>query len=103
MCVYIYRYGNWGICYTYGTWFALKALSMAGKTYENCEALRKGANFLLNIQNSEGGFGESYLSCSKKVTRVDLFFNLLSTLSVEIVSIIRKFLTFHDMIYIHSL
>ncbi|XP_050940718.1 isomultiflorenol synthase-like isoform X2 [Cucumis melo] len=59
-------YGNWGICYTYGTWFALKALSMAGKTYENCEALRKGANFLINIQNSEGGFGESYLSCSKK-------------------------------------
>ncbi|KAL0552587.1 hypothetical protein IC582_011705 [Cucumis melo] len=59
-------YGNWGICYIYGTWFALKALSMAGKTYENCEALRKGANFLLNIQNSEGGFGESYLSCSKK-------------------------------------
>uniref|UniRef100_A0A0A0LG93 Terpene cyclase/mutase family member n=1 Tax=Cucumis sativus TaxID=3659 RepID=A0A0A0LG93_CUCSA len=59
-------YGNWGICYTYGTWFALKALSMAGKTYENCEALRKGAHFLINIQNSEGGFGESYLSCGTK-------------------------------------
>ncbi|XP_023548790.1 isomultiflorenol synthase isoform X1 [Cucurbita pepo subsp. pepo] len=59
-------YGNWGICYTYGTWFALKALSMAGKTYENCEALRKGANFLIKIQNPEGGFGESYLSCPYK-------------------------------------
>ncbi|XP_031737436.1 isomultiflorenol synthase isoform X2 [Cucumis sativus] len=61
-----HEYGNWGICYTYGTWFALKALSMAGKTYENCEALRKGAHFLINIQNSEGGFGESYLSCGTK-------------------------------------
>ncbi|XP_038889705.1 isomultiflorenol synthase-like isoform X2 [Benincasa hispida] len=59
-------YGSWGICYTCGTWFALKALSMAGKTYENCEALRKGADFLIKIQNSEGGFGESYLSSNSK-------------------------------------
>lgn len=41
---------------------------MVGKTYENCEALRKGAKFLLKIQNSEGGFGESYLSYTYKVT-----------------------------------
>ena len=69
----VFRYGNWGICYTYGTWFALKALSMAGKAYENCEALRKGANFLINIQNSEGGFGESYLSCATKVTKQHVY------------------------------
>ena len=81
--IIVYRYGNWGICYTYGTWFALKALSMAGKTYENCEALRKGANFLIKIQNPEGGFGESYLSCPYKVTKsnfLGFFFSRISWL-----------------------
>ncbi|KAK4476340.1 hypothetical protein RD792_015489 [Penstemon davidsonii] len=35
-------YGNWGVCFTYGTWFALEGLVAAGKSYNNCAAIRKG-------------------------------------------------------------
>ncbi|XP_052310548.1 lupeol synthase isoform X4 [Populus trichocarpa] len=59
-------YGNWGICFIYGTWFALGGLAAAGKTYSNCLAVRKGVDFLLGSQRDDGGWGESYLSCPKK-------------------------------------
>ncbi|CAH8305156.1 unnamed protein product [Eruca vesicaria subsp. sativa] len=59
-------YGNWGICFTYGTWFALSGLSTIGKTYNNCLSIRKGVDFLLSIQNEDGGWGESYLSCPEQ-------------------------------------
>uniref|UniRef100_A0A803M9X2 Terpene cyclase/mutase family member n=1 Tax=Chenopodium quinoa TaxID=63459 RepID=A0A803M9X2_CHEQI len=60
-------YGNWGICFTYGTFFALKGLAVTGKTYDNCAAIRKGVEFLLATQMEDGGWGESYLSCHKEV------------------------------------
>uniref|UniRef100_A0A7N2LTD2 Terpene cyclase/mutase family member n=1 Tax=Quercus lobata TaxID=97700 RepID=A0A7N2LTD2_QUELO len=59
-------YGNWGVCFTYGSWFALGGLAAAGKTYNNCPAMRKGVDFLLRAQRDNGGWGESYLSCPKK-------------------------------------
>ncbi|KAI6689556.1 hypothetical protein NL676_026384 [Syzygium grande] len=49
-------YGCWGVCFTYGSWFTLGGLAAAGKTYSNCAALCNG----------DGGWGESYLSCSNK-------------------------------------
>ncbi|CAA7017287.1 unnamed protein product [Microthlaspi erraticum] len=62
-------YGNWGVCFIYGTFFAVRGLVAAGKTYNNCEAVRRAVRFILATQNSEGGWGESYLSCpSKKYT-----------------------------------
>ncbi|CAM8889145.1 unnamed protein product [Rhodiola kirilowii] len=59
-------YGNWGVCFTYGAWFALGGLVHAGKTYNNCAAVRKGVDFLLKIQCEDGGWGESYRSCPEK-------------------------------------
>nr|QEV81984.1 oxidosqualene cyclase [Prunella vulgaris] len=60
-------YGCWGICYTYGTWFAVEGLVAFGKTYHNSPILRKACEFLLSKQLADGGWGESYLSSSNKV------------------------------------
>ncbi|KAI9185997.1 hypothetical protein LWI28_012872 [Acer negundo] len=59
-------YGKWGVCFTYGTWFALGGLAAAGKTYNNCATVRKAVEFLLNSQRDNGGWGESYRSCPEK-------------------------------------
>nr|ACO24697.1 beta-amyrin synthase [Gentiana straminea] len=56
-------YGNWGVCFIYGTWFALRGLAASGKTYNNCQVVRKAVNFLLTTQQKDGGWGESYRSC----------------------------------------
>ncbi|XWS20504.1 hypothetical protein CRYUN_Cryun31cG0106800 [Craigia yunnanensis] len=60
-------YASWGVCFIYGTWFALGGLAAAGKTYNNCLAVRQGVSFLLQTQTDDGGWGESYLSCPNKV------------------------------------
>lgn len=59
-------YGSWGICFIYGTYFALGGLAAAGKTYTNSVAIRNAVQFLLTTQREDGGWGESYLSCPKK-------------------------------------
>ena len=55
-------HANWGVYFTYSSWFALGGLSAAGNTYSNCAAIRKAVKFLLSIQNEDGGWGENYLS-----------------------------------------
>ncbi|RHN51002.1 putative lupeol synthase [Medicago truncatula] len=60
-------YGCWGICYLYGTWFAVEGLSACGKNYHNSPSLQKACKFLLSKQLPNGGWGESYLSCQNKV------------------------------------
>ncbi|KAL0741319.1 hypothetical protein Bca4012_082832 [Brassica carinata] len=47
-------YGNWGVCFIYGTFFAVRGLVAAGKTYHNCETIRRAVRFLLGTQNTEG-------------------------------------------------
>ena len=56
-------YGSWGVCYTYGAWFALEALACANEFYTNSEVVKKGCNFIVKHQNEDGGWGESYESC----------------------------------------
>ncbi|KAL9663994.1 hypothetical protein QQ045_019389 [Rhodiola kirilowii] len=77
-------YGKWGICFTYAAWFALGGLAHAGKTYNNCVAVRKGVQFLLKIQCEDGGWGESYRSCTEKkyVALEDNRSNLVQTAMV---------------------
>ncbi|KMT17651.1 hypothetical protein BVRB_2g035990 [Beta vulgaris subsp. vulgaris] len=60
-------YGYWGICYTYGTWFAVEALASCKKDYHNSMAVHKACEFLLSKQLPDGGWGESFLSCSNEV------------------------------------
>ncbi|RZC91672.1 hypothetical protein C5167_027734 [Papaver somniferum] len=59
-------YGNWGICFTYGTWYTLRGLAAVGKNYKNSNIVLKACDFLLSNQEVSGGWGESYLSCPNK-------------------------------------
>ncbi|PHT31478.1 Beta-amyrin synthase [Capsicum baccatum] len=52
-------YGYWGVRFTYASWFALGGLAAAGKNYSNCAAVRKGIEFLLQKQRSDGGWGKA--------------------------------------------
>ncbi|KAM0891485.1 hypothetical protein ACQ4PT_026381 [Festuca glaucescens] len=61
------RYGSWGVCFTHGTWYAVRGLVAAGRTFKNCPAIRKACDFLLSKELPSGGWGESYLSCRDKV------------------------------------
>ncbi|KAK8615214.1 hypothetical protein V6N13_068994 [Hibiscus sabdariffa] len=61
------KYGSWGVCFTYGTWFGVKGLVAAGKSYNNSPSIQRACSFLLSKQLPSGGWGESYLSCQNKV------------------------------------
>jgi squalene-hopene/tetraprenyl-beta-curcumene cyclase len=50
-------YGRWGMNYIYGTWSVLCALN-AARFDPASPAVRKAAQWLLSIQNSDGGWGE---------------------------------------------
>jgi squalene cyclase len=67
MIKHFHRYGKWGVCFKYGTWFALGGLVAVVKTYNNCPAMRRAVDFLFTAQKDDGGWGESYLSCPNKV------------------------------------
>lgn len=61
------RFGTWGVCFTYGTLFAVQGLVAAGRTYENSSSIRKACSFLLSKQLSTGGWGETYPSNETEV------------------------------------
>ncbi|CAL5007612.1 unnamed protein product [Urochloa decumbens] len=65
-------FGSWGICFTYGTWFAIEGLSAVGQNYGNSTCIRKACKFLLSKQLRNGGWGESHLSSrTKAYTNLD--------------------------------
>ncbi|WP_424138953.1 squalene--hopene cyclase [Roseomonas chloroacetimidivorans] len=50
-------FGRWGVNYIYGTWSALCALNAAG--FDNtAPSVRRAADWLISIQNPDGGWGE---------------------------------------------
>jgi squalene-hopene/tetraprenyl-beta-curcumene cyclase len=50
-------YGRWGLNYIYGTWSVLCALRACGLN-SNSPEMRKAVNWLVSIQNFDGGWGE---------------------------------------------
>ena len=50
-----------GVCFTYGTMFALESLSIAGESYDNSERVRRACDFLIEKQKADGGWGETYM------------------------------------------
>ena len=54
-------YGRWGLNYIYGTWSVLCALNAAGVGHQD-PMVRKAADWLLSVQNADGGWGEDAAS-----------------------------------------
>src|SRR5258708_11607951 len=54
-------YGRWGLNYIYGTWSVLCALNAAGVNPED-PAVRRAVDWLVSIQNKDGGWGEDATS-----------------------------------------
>lgn len=50
-------FGRWGVNYVYGTWSALCALNAAGVDPQ-APSIRKAVDWLVAIQNPDGGWGE---------------------------------------------
>jgi squalene-hopene/tetraprenyl-beta-curcumene cyclase len=50
-------YGRWGLNYVYGTWSVLCALNAVGIDHQD-PMIRKAADWLVSIQNPDGGWGE---------------------------------------------
>ena len=59
------RYGSWGCCFTYGTWFGVEGLVLSGEP-AGSDHLRRACAFLLAKQNPNGGWGEDFTSCYNK-------------------------------------
>jgi squalene-hopene/tetraprenyl-beta-curcumene cyclase len=54
-------YGRWGMNFIYGTWSVLCALNAAGISHQD-PMMRKAADWLVSIQNGDGGWGEDATS-----------------------------------------
>ena len=54
-------FGRWGVNYIYGTWSVLCALNAAGLD-STAPTVRKAADWLISIQNQDGGWGEDCTS-----------------------------------------
>ena len=51
-------WGRWGVNYIYGTWSSLAGLNAAGLTPDD-PTMKKAADWLIAIQNPDGGWGEN--------------------------------------------
>jgi squalene-hopene/tetraprenyl-beta-curcumene cyclase len=54
-------YGRWGVDYIYGTFLALRGLRVSGE-HGAAESIRRAAQWIASVQNSDGGWGESCAS-----------------------------------------
>lgn len=54
--------GSWGVCFSYGTWFAVAGLRALGAPASD-PALQAARRFLLSHQRADGAWGETAESC----------------------------------------
>jgi squalene-hopene/tetraprenyl-beta-curcumene cyclase len=54
-------YGRWGMNFIYGTWSVLCALNAAGVSRQD-PMIRKAVDWLVSVQNEDGGWGEDAVS-----------------------------------------
>jgi hypothetical protein len=104
--IYFNRFGTWGICFIYGTLYAVKGLVAAGRTYDNCSFIQKACTFLLSKQLCTGGWGESYMSTETKVhnycfSDIPMFFD--SQTHTSIVYLCIKERRDKDLVHAHVL
>jgi squalene-hopene/tetraprenyl-beta-curcumene cyclase len=57
-------YGRWGVNYLYGTFLALRGLRASGESGVE-PAIERAARWVLAVQNSDGGWGESCASYTR--------------------------------------
>ncbi|MCP3061312.1 2,3-oxidosqualene cyclase [Myxococcus sp. K38C18041901] len=57
--------GSWGVCFSYGTWFAVSGLVAGGVTPED-PALRRAVRFLEEHQREDGSWSETIQSCRER-------------------------------------
>ena len=65
-------YGGWAVCFTYATWFGIEALNKAQAAgyYDQAvlsKSIARACDFFVSKQKQDGGWGETYESCVKKV------------------------------------
>eukprot|EP00117_Sycon_ciliatum_P011614 scpid55069/ scgid1879/ Lanosterol synthase; 2,3-epoxysqualene--lanosterol cyclase; Oxidosqualene--lanosterol cyclase len=60
--------GSWGVCFTYGAWFAMEALALDDETCSRSTSgsVPKGVEFLLSKRNADGGWGEDFSACESR-------------------------------------
>ena len=56
-------YGNWGVCFTYGTMFGIEGLLAAGEG-AGCVEIKRAVEFLMSKQRGDGGWSEHLISCA---------------------------------------
>lgn len=63
-------YANWGVCYTYATWFGIEAIvQSAGIHYDEKDSenpITKACQGLFSIQKADGSWGEVWQACAEK-------------------------------------
>jgi squalene-hopene/tetraprenyl-beta-curcumene cyclase len=63
-------YGRWGLNYVYGTWSVLCALNAVGISHQD-PMMRKAADWLVSVQNADGGWGEDAVSYRLDYSKFD--------------------------------
>ncbi|KAH9190329.1 hypothetical protein AeNC1_007697 [Aphanomyces euteiches] len=58
-------FGKWGVCYTYGTMFAIEGMRNAGAS-DTDEDVQDGVQFLCSKQRPDGGWSESFFACATR-------------------------------------